>query len=61
MPDVEKRKYVAKLLAMLLGMAAKAASSFSPSRYGITNSSSNRGNSMWSSILSEISVADADL
>ncbi len=53
-PDVDKRKCAAKLLVMLLGVAAVAASSSSPSRYGISHGSSNRVNSVWSSILYEI-------
>ena len=55
MPDVEKRKCAAKLLVMLLGVAAVAATSSSPSRNGVGYvSCSSRSNGVWSSILYDI-------
>jgi hypothetical protein len=55
MPDVEKRKCAAKLLVMLLGVAAVAASSSSPSRNGVGYvNNSSRSNGVWSSILYDI-------
>ncbi|KAL3799646.1 hypothetical protein ACHAW5_004517 [Stephanodiscus triporus] len=53
-PDVEKRKFAAKLLVMLLGVAAVAASSSSPSKNVVSFGSSGSSNSVWSSLLYDI-------
>jgi hypothetical protein len=53
-PDVEKRMFAAKLLVMLLGVAAVAASSSSPSKNIVSVGSSGSSNSVWSSLLYDI-------